>query len=157
MKKLDIELTIRDEPTPDTRNLDSMQDDRPQSARDAHSFYPSSAGVITPDESANIPHGSVSDLDMNLIIHSFMNEQQNQQPDPFAQDLPYSQNLPMGIIPNMSQIPNADMYSNWGAYEVPPDEEYGDALFGESSQIATVVLPLMSSGFNGAALDGMWQ
>jgi hypothetical protein len=129
MKKLNIELVVDKEPTPDT----NVYAEAPPNGqrRDQISMEPNSRDTQNAGSIYVVPsyQDSVVDLDMDAIIHSFLNEQQ----------APYLNNtLPQsfprmyhpGVLPNVQQQ-FAGLAQGWNTLDLAGDESFDDTLFGE--------------------------
>jgi len=125
MKKMNIELDMREEPTPDSRDWgDTNHNSQGPEEVPMH---------LSSQNSGSDPfsHDSVVDLDMDAIIQSFINEQASHSSDIPLQD---AQRLhpPTVFATLQSQLPGDGYGQAWGMFDLTGDESFDDTLFGMS-------------------------
>ena len=116
MKKMNIELEVNEEPTPDPHASDDPKIDA--HGTDKIPMEMNSGNIVGSTNTSSSSRDSVVDLDMNAIIHSFVNEQQVPHPSETLQDL-------------QQQLPGDGYGQGWGMFDMAGDEMFDDALFGE--------------------------
>lgn len=125
MKKMNIELEVNEEPSPDPRDWSNAT---------RNSQGPEE---VPPEESVEnrrsdpMFQDSVVDLDMDAIIQSFFNEQQAVHSSDFpSQD--FQRVRQPSMLPNLHQQVPGDGYGQpWGMFDLAGDESFDDTLFGE--------------------------
>jgi hypothetical protein len=129
MKKMNIELDVEQEATPKARDHDAHE--RIHGSDSA--IILSNSTETSPAMVSDVDHtslGAVPDLDMDIIIQSFINDQQAQTNLAIPQEFPRVPEYQINFPPNEGQFQQSETYSQEWGFSLPGEEAFDDTLFG---------------------------